>query len=272
MNVSLAAQTLSSGVADAIEYLRKCGGSNFQGSEATTLFIRRIDEMFDRLNSRNPFGRGFKQPIRPENTAYIFSNLSEYTDYLRSLHIEGVPILQHRRKTFALGLITCCNSLYILTGRLFEKCGLNYFLTYKVSQDHIELLFNCIRGLGGWNNNPNCIQLKSAVRKVQLRSYTSPSANGNCRDLEEDVCGIFSPKSANGSTSKPEEEDVLDMLAHMKNVPEFSQNILYYIAGFVVREMLPKINCNDCRQLLVPSVNDLVEDALIDHLYHRSSK
>lgn len=182
MNVSLAAQTLSSGVADAIEYLRKCGGSNFQGSEATTLFIRRIDEMFDRLNSRNPFGRGFKQPIRPENTAYIFSNLSEYTDYLRSLHIEGVPILQHRRKTFALGLITCCNSLYILTGLLFEKCGLNYFLTYKVSQDHIELLFNCIRGLGGWNNNPNCIQLKSAVRKVQLRSYISPSANGNCRD------------------------------------------------------------------------------------------
>ena len=44
MNVSLAAQTLSSSVAAAIDFLRKESQvENFAGSEATTDFIRKVD-------------------------------------------------------------------------------------------------------------------------------------------------------------------------------------------------------------------------------------
>ena len=38
-----------------------------------------------------------------------------------------------------------------------------YLLTYKFSQDHIELLFSCIRAKGGWNNNPNYHSLYSIL-------------------------------------------------------------------------------------------------------------
>ncbi len=41
-----------------------------------------------------------------------------------------------------------------------------YILTYKFSQDHIELLFACIRGKGAFNNNPNTLQLKYALRNI----------------------------------------------------------------------------------------------------------
>jgi len=37
---------------------------------------------------------------------------------------------------------------------------LKYVLTYKTSQDHIEIFFWCIRARGGNNNNPNCVQFK----------------------------------------------------------------------------------------------------------------
>lgn len=66
MKVYLAAQTLSSSVADAIEFCNKqLQLPEFQNSEGTVQFIRVIDRVFDFLNSRNPLARGYKAPLRP---------------------------------------------------------------------------------------------------------------------------------------------------------------------------------------------------------------
>ncbi|CAB4023612.1 THAP domain-containing 9 [Paramuricea clavata] len=68
MNVQLAAQTLSSSVADAIEFLDKSLKlKEFQNSIGTVKFIRIVDRLFDILNSRNPIAKGFKQPLRPQS-------------------------------------------------------------------------------------------------------------------------------------------------------------------------------------------------------------
>ncbi len=68
MKVNLAAQTLSSSVADAIEY---CTNTlklpQFQGSEATVQFIRTFDHLFDVLNSHNPCAKGYKAALRKSN-------------------------------------------------------------------------------------------------------------------------------------------------------------------------------------------------------------
>ena len=56
MNVSIAAQTLSASVATAIDFLQdEIDHPEFQGSEASTDFIRKVDQAFDLMNSRNPF-------------------------------------------------------------------------------------------------------------------------------------------------------------------------------------------------------------------------
>lgn len=47
MKVSLAAETLSSSVADAIEFLDAADNPEFKGSGATVLFLRKVDKMFD---------------------------------------------------------------------------------------------------------------------------------------------------------------------------------------------------------------------------------
>lgn len=64
MKVNLAAQTLSSSVAHAIEFC--CTNlklSQFQGSESTVKFIKIFDRLFDILNFRNLFAEGFKAAI-----------------------------------------------------------------------------------------------------------------------------------------------------------------------------------------------------------------
>ena len=57
--VNLAAQAISSSVADAIEYRsNELKIPQFQGMEATVKFIRVFDHLFDILNSRNPLAKG----------------------------------------------------------------------------------------------------------------------------------------------------------------------------------------------------------------------
>ena len=83
MKVNLAAQTLSSSIADALEY---CEGKlklpQFQGCGPTVQFIRVFDRLFDVLNSRNPLTRNFKAPIRKSNYPYIRSFLDETREYI----------------------------------------------------------------------------------------------------------------------------------------------------------------------------------------------
>lgn len=111
MNVRLAAQVLSSGVADAIEYLNKCGYKNFEGSQATVSFIHCMDKLFDMLNSTNPFGKGFKSPLTLQNAKVWLSTFEKCESYLKSLKINGTPVFSYTRKTFALGFIITMHSV-----------------------------------------------------------------------------------------------------------------------------------------------------------------
>ena len=91
-----------------------------------------------------------------------------------------------RRKTAIIGFSATTKALVkISTDLLTQPHPYKYVLTYKFSQDHIELLFNKIRRRGGWNNNPNVMQFKWALRRILMRNSISTSSTGNCTDIEE---------------------------------------------------------------------------------------
>ena len=167
MKVSLAAQTLSASVASAIDFLRDEEKiPEFEGSEATTKFIRIIDKAFDMLNSRHPLAKGFKAPVRLSNLHMWLQQCEEIVQYLLSLRDkDGILIHNNRRKTCIWGFVCSIHSLKAIAQELLTRHHnpLKYVLTYKFSQDHIELLFSKIRLKGGHNNNPTVIQLKSAL-------------------------------------------------------------------------------------------------------------
>ena len=82
MNVKLAVQTLSSSVADAIDFLREdMKLPQFDGSEKTTQFIRIMDQLFDMLNCKSPVGKGLKEPITLANFEQKKSWLMKTMEY-----------------------------------------------------------------------------------------------------------------------------------------------------------------------------------------------
>lgn len=107
MKVCLATQTISRSVADAIDFCREdLQLKEFEGSEATTEFLRIFDSLFDTMNSRNPFAKGFKAPLSKNNFQEWSSLYSSSITYIRSLQLkDGTPILSSRLKTGFLGFL-----------------------------------------------------------------------------------------------------------------------------------------------------------------------
>ena len=60
---------------------------------------------------------------------------------------------------------------------------LQYLLTYKLSQDHLELFFAAVRSAGGFNNNPTTQQFTAAYKRLLLRSHIE-GGDGNCKKLD----------------------------------------------------------------------------------------
>lgn len=146
MSVRVAAETLSNSVADAIEFLRKRGVIEFQGSEATVSFIRRINNMFDILNSKDSdHAIGFKRSISPETKDEYFAYIDESISYIRNLKISpnGRSILTTKSKTAFLHFIISMQNFRSFYEIYVESGILENVPTFHFSQDHLELLFSC---------------------------------------------------------------------------------------------------------------------------------
>lgn len=256
MNVKLAAQVLSSSVADAIEFLAKSGHKNFVGSEATIEFIRYIDRIFDIFNAKNPFGVGYKAPLRLTNKNFWMNVISETKNYLANLIIDEENILSHRRKTPALGLIIDCVSFKNLIDELLSDDGINmkYFLPYKCSQDHVEIFFSCVRARGGFNDNPSALQFRYIMRKLLFRNSVQPTVSANIIADEGSiqttpVLEFKYPKRSNSSQANLEVDENIDQLMDQisrTSISDFKDNILYYIAGYITNKLSKKNSCAYC--------------------------
>lgn len=181
MKVRLAVQVFSNSVADALLYCKTKQITNFDKCESTITFCRNINNIFDFLNTRNFLSKlSYKRPLYLDHDEDIKQFIASSITYLKSLKDRNhISILQSPRKTGFNGLIVCLKSI----GRLFDNTvktkQLNFILSYKISQDHIEMLFSAIRSRGGFNNNPTAAQFEAAYKRLLVRSELSISENAN---------------------------------------------------------------------------------------------
>ncbi len=175
MKVSVATQTLSASVAAAITFLRNIKVENFMGSKSTSDFIPLMNNLFDILNSKSKFGKQYKAPISIQNYANIKKYLQDGIEILKSLKTaDGVAVVDGPRKTFVQGFAISADSILAVSEELLQRHNLpyKYVLTYRFSQDPLEMFFSKIRSRLGWNNNPNALQFKYALRSLLLRKTT----------------------------------------------------------------------------------------------------
>ena len=97
--------------------------------------------------------------------------------------------MRGQRKTALWGFKFSIMSITVVTKHLLLRYNpLKFVMTYKFSQDHIELLFNKIRRRCGWNNNPNMLQFKYALRSILIRNSIEPSRTRNCTNFGDALC------------------------------------------------------------------------------------
>lgn len=198
---------------------------------------------------------------------------------------DKVHVYNCQANTGIVGLLVCIDSVQRLYTSYVETGYLSYILAYKFSQDHLELFFGNIRSQGGFNNNPNSLQFKSAYKKLLMHLELSSKFTGNSVPIENvpilncgatvsninhtsigyrfDIENEYFP--VEDSSYETLYQNNCDILSESLNdsISAFIGQIIGYIAGFVVRHLLKKIKCDICKDSTL-ALNKLWFHKLID--------
>ena len=118
-------------------------------------------------------------------------------------------------------------SILSISKNLLERAEspFEYVLTYRFSQDTLEMYFSKIRSRFGWNNNPTALQFKYALRSLLLKNKIEAPKTANCVQLTEEETEV-GPGKVDSSVSN---------LLLSSNV--WRSDVLHYIAGYIVRKV-----------------------------------
>ena len=192
MKVKLAAQVMSTSVADALQLLMDIQLPEFQSSSATIRFIRMVDKVFDKLNSRSPFIIGSKQAITRNGIDEDERFFKEVEKELRALRLfDGQTVITSKSKCFVIGFITTMRATIGLARELFQQFATHelwYFIPYRLCQDALEHFFGDIRARNGWCNNPTALQFMFSYRALLSNRFHLQGLSGgrNCIELVDD--------------------------------------------------------------------------------------
>ena len=99
----------------------------------------------------------FGTPISRETFSFCENWLEKARPGLK--HAGGQPVIEGPRKQAFLGFIITLESLLFVYRCYIQTNHLEYLLTFKFSQDHLEFFFSVIRASLGQNNNPTTTQV-----------------------------------------------------------------------------------------------------------------
>jgi len=271
MKVKLATQTLSNSVAKALQFLRLLGIDAFIDSEPTEFLIRLFNNLFDIFNSRSAFGRDFTSPITPDNLHERIRFLLTAKGYILSMTTNKGQNIYMCGKSFAFtgfafNIHSLINMSLELIGPNHVESPIKYILTYKLSQDHLELFFSCLRSVMRWNNNPNALQLQYIWRGLVSKAGLSPSFAANCiiQDETELLCPTVTFNSIHSVNTDDDQATTLEdspfddsNFLDMTRLSPYVLDVLTYIAGWVARKLINKMTCDECKCALVVQPNDI---------------
>lgn len=137
-------------------------------------------------------GRGTKAPIRKENIPELAVKIKEFQLYISGIKkLSGQLVIESQQKTGFMGLFFGLETLLGLCEMLIVEVPANltrltHFLSYRLSQDHLELFFSVIRSRNGFNPNPTCRLFISAFKGI-LMQLEIKIDSGNCSIIKDRV-------------------------------------------------------------------------------------
>ena len=146
MKTKLAVQTLSKSTANALSLcenvLKK---PEFKGAKATSEFCQIFNDVFDILNSKSKFGKGYSAPIDSESYEHLKEKFEYIEKYIHGLKMKnGHLVIEGPRKSAFLGILITLKSFLYIYQCYVQTRNIQYLLTYKFSQDHLGVIEDSI--------------------------------------------------------------------------------------------------------------------------------
>lgn len=266
MRVKLAVQVLSESVNSALKYLHNTD-SDYKNALATAEFCEYFNRAFDILNSRSKFSKApygkplslktiekYEQFTEQFKTYVMGLTLKEVTKKLGSTIFKEINIVNHSRNTGFVGLILDLENCIQIYKTLDDKQLLNhgYMLTYKCSQDHLETFFSAVRGRNGFNNNPSCFQFEHAYKRLLVNNQITASCFGNCGILDATtILPLEFNTTDNITEGSSKELTDHDYIESSVSLSSYVEDVVEYIAGFIVKKVKQRIDCSFCKNILI---------------------
>jgi len=152
----------------------KSSGENGITEKMLPELKQKIDEWIDYIKKLE-----VNVTIKPRNNNKQKENIN---DKCNIINIVRKPVITSTTvKTGFVGFIICLTNLYSLCESFFKKRIVDYVLSYKLFQDHVEMFFALIRRMNGFSNNPTIVQFESAYKKLLLNNMNvTVPATANC--------------------------------------------------------------------------------------------
>jgi hypothetical protein len=265
LQVNLAAQVCSHTVSAGMHTLVSLG--KLPPSAAVTAdFLKMVNTIFDVLNVRVLKGA-------------VSGDFNAYCEQVQLWSVKGKFKKQPCFEALQQSLI----ATELMTIDLVRNGPFKFLLTGRINQDCLENFFSQVRGKGGHRFNPSAREFGFAYRALAANMLLKPIASANCKEDQDDLLvtlntlGSQSQKgakrklSADKSTdgekapklAKVETVDVIDI--NDFELPSTQQNVIAYVAGYLLRKIDLKTKCSDCFDLLTVRDSLVSESKLFCH-------
>ena len=182
MKVRLATQVFSQSVATALTVCSEgLKHPDFVGVEPTVKCLKIFDVLFDLMNSKYTYKTNKKAPLSVDNEAEWRADLDQSKIYINGLkHETGESVLKGRRKAAFVGWLADIKGIIFMYDEYVKPGLTEYLLTFRMSQDPLELFFGSIRAGLGHNNNPTVLQFKGVYKQLVAGALLKPGSGTNC--------------------------------------------------------------------------------------------
>ena len=265
MRVPLAAEVLSHSVAAGIY---SCVARGRLPAEAayTGEFIDKIDSLFDIFNIQDMHSpKILRTPINAASPHWEYLKICK--ELLQKMYVlnckSALPCISGWRLNI--------ESLCLIWEMLEQEFKYKFLLTSRLNQDALENLFSIIRYRGGHRDNPDSMQFRAAFKQVLVQNLLEPTENSNCTEYKKDKDEMMlkinnfiettnTTKWRRRNQQNLKESFFMRPSSLLSPIPNFeikvvdelsSDNVLFYISGYLCKKVLQKHSCDRCKNLLL---------------------
>ena len=175
MKVSLAAQLFSHSVHSAMEVLIHYKELPLEARETST-FVKRINDLFDRLNTVSKNHLGPRKAACSQNIHDYLSSLERDLNWISEWKVISKKDgkVKYSTKNIQAWKISISSILH-MTKKLILEENFDQVAARRLTQDHVENLFSCVRSRGCFNTHPECRDFQAALRSTAINSLIFPT-------------------------------------------------------------------------------------------------